>query len=526
MKRIKPLVFFPPLALLVAAIMLNFINEDLFLSVAESIYNTVVKTFGWLVQLSALTVLAVCVIIYASPFGRVVLGGPKAKPLLSRWQLFAIILTLNIAIGILFWGPVEPLYYFHEPPVSLDIAPESPEAATFAMSTVLLHWGWTPTVFATLIGLMFAFAYYNMKRPFTLGATMAPILGRHTGGPGGQVIDAICLYALVMGMGGSLMGAMMLLGGGVNHVFGIPGEPSSLTLGLITIGILGIAIMSAILGLKKGILRVARVNTMLLLGFLLFLLFFGPTRFILTFALEGFGNLLDNYFGKLLFTGAISQDPWPQKWTQMHFANWVAWAPVMGLFLGRIAYGHSVRTFLVFNILLPGFFTMLWMAIFTGTTIHMEMFENVELFSVLEKNGVEGVLYAVMEHFPLIRLIIPLFLITAFISFISTADSNISAMSGISSTGISPTSPDPSMSIKIAWGVTIGTIAWIMATSFRLEGIRMLSILGGLPALLLLLGVLYAAFKVLSNPHKYDQFKEGYNERGHPEIVSRDKDNK
>ena len=82
------------------------------------------------------------------------------------------------------------------------------------------------------------------------------------------------------------------------------------------------------------------------------------------------------------------------------------------------------------------------------------------------------------------------------------------------------------MSIKIAWGVTIGTIAWIMATSFRLEGIRMLSILGGLPALLLLLGVLYAAFKVLSNPHKYDQFKEGYNERGHPEIVSRDKDNK
>jgi len=391
----------------------------------------------------------------------------------------------------------------------MDIAPQSPEAATFAMSTVLLHWGWSPTVFATLIGLMFAFAYYNMKRPFTLGATMAPILGRHTGGPAGQAIDAICLYALVMGMGGSLMGAMMLLGGGVNHVFGIPGEPSNLTLGLITVGILGIAIMSAILGLKKGILRVARVNTLLLLGILLFLLFFGPTRFILTFALEGLGNLLDNYFGKLLFTGAVSQDPWPQTWTQMHFANWCAWAPIMGLFLGRIAYGHSVRTFLIFNVLLPGAFTMLWMAIFTGTTIHMEMFENVGLYSVLEKNGVEGVLYAVMERFPLIRLIIPLFLITAFISFISTADSNISAMSGISSTGISPTSPNPRMSVKIAWGVTIGMMAWIMATTFRLEGIRMLSIMGGLPALLLMFGVLYAAVKVLFNPRKYDQFKEG-----------------
>ena len=82
------------------------------------------------------------------------------------------------------------------------------------------------------------------------------------------------------------------------------------------------------------------------------------------------------------------------------------------------------------------------------------------------------------------------------------------------------------MSVKIAWGVTIGMIAWIMASSFRLEGIRMLSILGGLPAILLLFGVLYAAFRVLSNPFKYDQFKEDYNTPGNPLNASRPQDNK
>ena len=188
--------------------------------------------------------------------------------------------------------------------------------------------------------------------------------------------------------------------------------------------------------------------------------------------------------------------------------------------LGRIAYGYSVRTFLVLHFL-PALFTGVWMAILCGTTIHMEMFENAGLMANMEKNGVEGVLYAVMQHFPLVRLMIPLFLFTAFISFISTADSNISAMSGVSSTGISPDSPEPGMFVKIIWGVTTGVIAWIMASSSHLEGIRMLSNLGGLPAMFLCLGVIFAAVRVMSNPCKYDKFRDGYDVHGNPHSALR-----
>jgi len=487
-----------------------------FFRVVTGFYNWTTRSLGWLVSLSALMLVVVCTLVYVSPFGRVVIGGPRAKPMLTKWQLFAIVLTINIAAGILFWGPVEPLYHFRSPPASLGIEPNSPESAAFAMSTVLLHWTWTPYAFPSVIGLMFAFAYYNMKRPFTLGAPLSPLLGRHSVGAGGQVVDAICLYALVLAMGASLGGAMMQMGGGVNYVLGISEPPSKTTMGLIALAILVTAILSAVSGIKKGILRIAKVNTWFLIGFLVFVFLFGPTRFILSFATEGLGQLLDHYFGKLLFTGAASQDPWPQKWTQMFFSAYLAWAPIMSVFLGRIIYGHTVRTFLLFNILLPGLFTGMWMAILCGSSIHLEMFENAGLIADLDLKGVESVLYTFMEHFPLVEIMVPIFLFTAFMSFVSTADSNLSAMSGISSSGISPERPEASTIIKIAWGATLGAVAWILTSSAHLEAVRMLSSLGGLPGLVLCWGTAICAVLVMMNPSRFDTFKDGYDREGRP----------
>jgi choline-glycine betaine transporter len=151
----------------------------------------------------------------------------------------------------------------------------------------------------------------------------------------------------------------------------------------------------------------------------------------------------------------------------------------------------------------------------------MEIFQNAGLVANFDKNGVEGVLYAFMRHFPLVRIMVPVFLFTAFISFVTSADSNLSAMSGISAAGISPDSPESSRFIKIVWGATIGVVAWIMATSARLEGIRMLSSLGGVPGLFLCAAAIIAAVRVMSNPYKYDRFKEGYDAEGRPLYPSK-----
>jgi choline-glycine betaine transporter len=72
---------------------------------------------------------------------------------------------------------------------------------------------------------------------------------------------------------------------------------------------------------------------------------------------------------------------------------------------------------------------------------------------------------------------------------VTAADSNTEAMGGISSTGISPEDPSPPVAIKVVWGVTIGAVAFIMINKAGVDGIKMLSNLGGLPSLFLIIAI-------------------------------------
>ena len=172
--------------------------------------------------------------------------------------------------------------------------------------------------------------------------------------------------------------------------------------------------------------------------------------------------------------------------------------------------------FLIFNLVLPATFTGLWMTVFGTTAIDLELSGKAQLVQVLNENGFESVLYAFLEHFPAARIIIPTFLLTAFLSYVTASDSNTSAMSGLCSAGISPDSPESSMKITIIWGVMIGLVGWVMVSFAHLDGLRMLNSLGGLPALFLCIGVTVCMIMVAVNPLKYDAFKEGYDESGRP----------
>ena len=516
MKKIKPLVFLPPFLLCAAFVVLQFLDQrkapqdQQFVGLLADAFKWVSGTFGWLVSLLSLAMLVLCVVIYVSRFGRTVLGGPNAKKLLTHWQMFSVVLTTNIAAGILFWGVFEPTFHLSHPPGG--IAPNSPEAAHFAISTVYLHWTFTPYAFGSVVGLMFAFAYFNMRRPFSLGAPLAPLLGRHGDGRVGQVIDAICLYCLVAALTAALGGSALLMGGGINHVFGIEGKPSNQMLGWIIAAIMGASVVAAISGVTKGIRWIANANTAFLIGFILLVLFLGPTRFILDFAVEGLGQFVGQYFQKVLNTGAAQQEQWPHDWTQMYFSAFFAWAPIMGVFLGRIAYGYTVRAFLFFNVLLPSIFTGIWMAVICGAVVHMEMFEKppVGLAATLDGNNPCAVLFAFLGHLPLGNILIPILLITAFLSFVTTADGNTDTMSNISSKGISPEHTESGMAVKIAWGTLMAAFCWIIVTYSKLDGIRQLSNLGGFPAVFLCLGIGICALMVIANPARYDKFDKDH----------------
>lgn len=478
-------IFYPTIVFLGVVIAYSLYDNKSFLAFCNHTNHWILVNFGWLFTWTAFLLLILLTVIYFSPVAKIKIGGDQAQPMLSRWKWFSIALCTTIATGIFFWGMAEPLYHLHQPPTGLNIEGNSSKAAQFAMATMFMHWSFTPYGIYTIAGLMFALTYYNLGQPFRIGSLLFPILGQRAHSRIGSLTDIICLSALVSGMAASLGTGIFALMGGLENTLHL--TPSDLILGIIGIALVATYILSAMSGLKKGISILSNWNTraFFVLAAILFLL--GPTAYILKLGGLGFVDYVYHFLPRSTNIQANINKQWMNDWTVFYFANWFAWAPVAALFLGRLSVGYTVRDFIHFNLLFPATFTCCWMTIFSGASLGLDISNNGSLFEILNSQGEENVMFSILGGLPYGKWICLLTLLMIFFSYVTAADSNISAMSAISTTGISPENPEAPILMKLVWGSLVGLIAWVMITSAGIDGIRMLCVLGGFPALFILI---------------------------------------
>jgi len=497
--KIRPLVFWPSFLILMAAVVMSFIDLDGFLRVTKSLNATLLDRFSWFFSLGSFYLLMLIVVVYFSPLGKVRIGGKEASPLLSKTRWFSITLCTTLAVGVLFWTTAEPIYHLNFPPASWGLVPGSVEAAKFSISAMILHWSFTPYAIYAVPSLVFALAFYNMRLPFSIGSSLQPVFGNHVLGKSGEIIDTVALYALVAGMASSLGTGAITLVGGVGEFMDITTTP--VTIGIAVCLIVTTFVASAASGLHKGIARLSAVNAYLLLFLGLFVFVFGPTIYILSFGTQGLGSYLGNFFELSLFTGAASGDDWPQKWSVFNWAIWFAWAPIAALFLGKIGRGYTVREFIQINLVFPSLFAIVWISIFSGTAIHIDMTQAGILNSTLSSLGPEKLLYFVFNRLPLSGLMTAVLIFVAFISYVTAADSNTDAIGNLCTTGFNADSEEKAgVGVKILWGSIIGIVSWTMVSFVGIDGIKMLSNLGGLPAAIIILATSLTLCKWLRNP--------------------------
>jgi glycine betaine transporter len=504
--RLKAIVFFPVFSLLALVILLNLTNYNAFLK-----FTTIAKDFmtiqsGWLFSLMGVACFLVIIGAYFSPLGHVKIGGPNARPLLKKSSWFAITLCTTIASGIMFWGTAEPIWHLAYPPKSFGIEPMSAEAAKFAMETLFLHWTFIPYAIYAVPTVVFAFAYYNMKRSFSVGSEISPLLGNRDQRRINVFIDAVVLFAVAAGISASFGTSVINMGGGMNALFGIDNS-KTLWVIITVIGTLTF-IASSTTGLFKGIKILSDFNVYLYYIILGLLVLLGPTAYMFGLGTEAFGGFLSNIFDKALFTGIASSDKWASDWTTFYWSNWMAWAPVSAVFLARISYGYTVKEVIVMNFIVPSIFSAIWMTVLGGTAINLQMTGKVDILSIMLDQGSAAAGYAVLDYLPLSELLIGLYLLAIFVSFITATDSTTNAMSSISTTGITEGKQEAPTYIKIIWGATIGAVSLIFITSLGIDGIRMLSYLGGYPAMFLGILSLASLIYVMGSPHKFCVFSK------------------
>ena len=477
--RIRHTVFYSPLALLIIGLTLSLVSSDWFFAGARQLVNSMVDRFDWLFSWSTFGCVMLMLVIYFSPLGKVRIGGDAAKPILTRWRWFAITLCTTIATGILFWGTAEPIFHLSSPP-----AGSGDDPAVFAMSSMFMHWTITPYSMYSVGGLTFALAYYNYKQPFRLSSMLYPLFGDQAHGKIGDLMDAVCLFSLVAGMAASLGAGILTLTGGLNLFIELP--QNGFTYGLIGVVIVGSFLLSASTGLQKGIRIISNWNAIGFILLALFVLVLGPTQEMFALAGEGLLDFSKHFFSRSTDIGNPIDKNWQHAWTVFYWANWFAWAPITALFLGRLGVGYTVRQFIQTNLILPTVFGALWMIIFGGSSITFDGVLDGLFQSELATNGPESIAYQLLAQLPLANLTSGFFLVLVFLSYVTAADSNISAMSALSVDEISPENPEAPIYIRMIWGIVIGTVSWVMITFAGIDGIKIISNIGGFPAMILI----------------------------------------
>lgn len=478
MKNLRGLVFWPTFLILLVVVLASFQAPQTVADKANSLKAILLGNFQGLYGGAGLFFFGLLLLTAISPLGKVRIGGDTAKPLFSFWNWFALALGTTTAVGILFWACAEPIFHMTHPPTSLGINPNSSESATFAISTLFMHWTLIPHAIYTLPALLFALSFFNDKQPYSIGSCLYPVKLKGIG----TAADSLALFCLVVGMATSLATGVLSIGGGISHLTGIQSAPPLWAgVGLV---LLGLYCFSTLSGLDKGIRRLSHFNTVLFLFLIVFFLAVGPTRFMFSQSWASLKEFFRTFWGRSTFQSfGGGTDSWIGEWPVFYLANWLAWAPVTGTFLGRISYGYTVRSFIAMFLLVLASFGGLWISVFGTVAVHMHLVQKLPLEQILKTKGAESIMFFALAQFPLAKFIIPVFLLGLCISCVTATDSNTIAMAAMSSKEVDQENPNPSLKMKVLWALCIGLLAIAMLFSQGLQGIKTLSVLGGFPAL-------------------------------------------
>ena len=482
-RKINPHAFWPGYVILVLFIGIGLMNQQAFKAVLDTCNAWLSTNFGWLNVLSSILIVLFTFCIAFSRIGDIRLGGEDAKPEYTLWQWFSMALCGCIGIGILFWGMGEPIFHMMQPPKGLPIVPGSRDAGIFAISQALLHWSVAQYCIYTICGVVIALVAYNRRYPLSVAAGVYSLFSKKSRSTVTSVIHATCIFSLCCAVACSLGAGLMQVGSGVGFLLGV--TPNPFMWAIIAAVIIALYTISSTTGIKRGMQFLSSQCTRIFIGFLLFTLIFGPTLFILTIGTESLGYFLANFFrNSTLLNAMVPEDTWPANWLIVFMAAFFIYAPLLGLFLARLGRGRTVRQFILVNILPPTAFCYVWMAIFGGTAVHFQWSGIFDIWQAVQQNGLDSTVFAIFQQFPMSTALITVFVITIVISFATLADPMTSVLATISTKGLRVEEEAPKQ-LKIIWGITAGTVAYLLVASGGVNSLRGMLSLAGFPMMIL-----------------------------------------
>lgn len=469
------------------------------------------STFDWFFLMSANIFVVFCLFLIISPYGSVRLGGKDATPDYGYPGWFAMLFAAGMGIGLMFFGVLEPAYYFATPwgdeplgtvrPFTEDgelIAANVEEARRMALAATSYHWALHPWAIYAVVALSLALFSYNKGLPLSIRSAFYPILGERVWGWWGHIIDTLAVFATLFGLATSLGIGAQQANAGLEYVYGIP---SSITVQVVLIvAITAIALVSVLRGLDGGVKVLSEINMVIAALLLLFVLFAGATMTIISEFFAGLGSYaqqvipLSNPFGR-------EDTGYMQGWTAFYWAWWISWSPFVGMFIARVSRGRTVREFITCVLIIPSIVCILWMATFGGTAIN-DMIANPEASAVkanvIDTYKPELSLFAMLESLPLTAITSTIGIVLVIVFFVTSSDSGSLVIDTITAGG----KIDAPVPQRVFWCTFEGLVAIALLIGGGLTSLQAMVISTGLPFTIILLLICVAIFIGLRQERK------------------------
>ncbi|ALX47721.1 BCCT family transporter [Lentibacillus amyloliquefaciens] len=479
--RIEKTVFWPSLIFVVFATLLLVIFRDTVGPIVSEMMTGLTYRLDWAFEFLTIGLFIILIWLMVGRYGRVKLGNPEDKPEFSRFSWGGMLFCASMGTSIMFWSIVEPLYYYTGPPFGFEA--ESTEAAEYAVSYGLFHWGISAWALYALPAVVMAYSFFVRKNhSLKISAACQGVLGKHADGFLGKAIDVLVIWSMIGGLGTSLGLGVPMVAAVVGNLLGI--EPSTwLNIAIIIVWTF-IFSSSAYLGLYKGIRKLSDWNVYMALGLALFVIIVGPTLFILSYFTNSMGLMLDNFMRMSLNTDPISQGGFPQAWTVFYWAWFAATAPFIGIFVARISRGRSIRE-LVSNVLLWGSLgSWLYFGVFGGYAMNLDLTGKLDLTNVLSEQGETAVIVEVLNSLPLSALASVFFVILGFVFLATSLDSASYVIASVATKELGIKS-EPARWHRLMWGILLSALAISLTVAGGLNVVQTSSVFVSVPVLIM-----------------------------------------
>lgn len=446
---------------------------------------------GWLYLLMMAFFVGFGFVIACSKYGKLKMGKDEDKPEFGNFQWFALLFGGGIGIGLVFWSVAEPMMHYYTGPMN---TPYTPEAMETAIRICFMHEGVHCWATFGLVGMCLGYATYRKGLPFLISSTLYPLIGDRIYGWMGKTVDIIAVFATVFGVATSLGLGALQIAGGLGYVYGMEETP------LLTASIIGIITavftVATVTGLHKWMSKVVNFKVWLSIFFMVFLLVFGGTVFIMQHMTQTLGAYLSTFVYQSFWYG----DPkWLSGWTVFYWAWWIAWATFCGQFFARVSKGRTVRQMFLGGTLLPAGFSFIWICIFAGAGFFVNEQTGGAIVAATQVDYTTA-LFALLQNLPIYQIMAPLALVLIIICFVGAADSATFVLPMLTMGG----EMNPSKKSRAGWGIAQGAVTIVLilvSGSASLKALQTASVVAALPYMFVMLFMCFALYRCLKRDY-------------------------